>query len=105
MKHLLALALLAGCVSYVAQDSNTKQVRLEGFVFKNDAAQMILYLAPPKGDTRDMPLVRYNSLTILDRQEGTGNMRDLEPGESVIVFGRQEGDDDIMAERVVVQRR
>ena len=104
MKRLLIVAaLLTACVQYVPQESNTKKVRLEGFVFKNDVAQMILHLAPPQGDTRDIPLIRYNSLTILDRPKSSDDMRNLAAGEQVIVFGRQEGDGDIMAERVVVQ--
>ncbi|HJQ37956.1 MAG TPA: hypothetical protein VKB93_12530 [Thermoanaerobaculia bacterium] len=104
MKRLLiAAALLTACVQYVPRTSDTKDVRLEGIVFKNDTAQMILQLAPPQGDMKDVPLIRYNSLTILDRSKQSDDMRNLAAGEEVIVFGRQEGDGDILAERVVVK--
>ncbi len=103
MNRLVLLRLLlTACVQYVPQESNTKDVRFEGFVFRNDTAQMILHIAPPQGDTRDIPLIRYNSLTILDRPKSSDDMRNLAAGEKVIVFGRQEGDGDVLAERVVV---
>ena len=104
MKRALVLArLLAGCMSYVPQESDTKTARVEGFVTRVDTAKMIIYLAPPEGEMRDMPLIRYNSLTILDRSNGVDRMENLQPGEAVLIMGRQDGDGDIVAERVAVQ--
>ena len=104
MRRTLVVALLvAGCMSYVPQDSDTKTARVEGFVTKVDTAKMIIYLAPPEGEVRDMPLIRYNSLTILDRPTGVDRMENLQPGEAVLIFGRQDGEGDIVAERVAVQ--
>jgi hypothetical protein len=100
---LLFLLLFAGCASSMPHDSTTKIARLQGIVMKNDTAQMILYLAPPAGEMRDIPLVRYNTLTVLDRPRSPGRMEDLQAGEEVIIFGRENDAGDVVAERVAVQ--
>jgi hypothetical protein len=101
MKRLIVLAILfAACASSVP--TTDKKAQFRGIVMKVDAAQMIIYLAPPGSERNDVPPIRYNSLTIVDRLKGPGRAEDIQPGEEIMVFGRETEEGEVIAHRIVI---
>ncbi len=101
MKRILALTLLfVACAS--SDPTTDKKAQLRGFVMKVDAAQMLIYLAPPVSERANVPPVRYNSLTIVDGSKKASRIEDLQPGEEVMVFGRETEEGEVIAHRVVI---
>jgi hypothetical protein len=102
----VALVLLAACSSGVPKDSREKTARISGMVIHVDRVAMLIHLVPPDDDDRmrDIPAIRYNSLTIVDRAHRPSNIDDLLPGEKVLIFGREDlQTGEITADRVVVE--
>ena len=102
MKRLIVLALLFTACSSSMTETTDKKAQLRGIVMKVDTAQMIIYLAPPGSERNDVPLVRYNSLTIVDRLKGPGRADDIQPGEEIMVFGRETEEGEVIAHRIVI---
>lgn len=102
----LALVLLAACSSGVPKDSREKTARISGMIIRVDREAMLIHVVPPDDDdrTRDIPAIRYNSLTIVDRAHHPSKVDDLLPGEKVLIFGREDlATGEITADRVVVE--
>lgn len=102
MKRIAVLALLLAACSTSTMPSNEKKAQLRGIVMKVDTTEMLIHLAPPANERAGIPVVRYNSLTIVDGQTGPGRVENLQPGVDVMIFGRENEDGEIMADRIVV---
>ncbi|HUP63524.1 MAG TPA: hypothetical protein VNA69_24270 [Thermoanaerobaculia bacterium] len=101
MKRILALTFIfVACASSVP--TTDKKAELRGIVMKIDAAEMLIYLAPPVSERSNIPPIRYNSLTIVDRLSRPGRVEDIHPGEEIMVFGRETEEGEVIAYRIVI---
>ena len=102
MRWVAALAFVAvACGS--GQPSNDEVARLSGIVTNIDIPNQTISLSEHRGETPSTEVIRYNSLTIVDRLRDSAHVEDLEFGDDVIVYGRRDKTTgDVTAERIVL---
>jgi hypothetical protein len=85
---LLGILLLAACSSTFDPDVKVRTV--SGVVTNVDATHQTIAIGPPRGEKGEALSIAYTSLTIMDRPYGPSRVEDLQFGERVTVYARED---------------
>jgi hypothetical protein len=88
LASLLGLLLFADCSS--TYDPDVKVRTVSGVVTGVDATHQTIAIGPPRGEKGEAFSIAYTSLTIIDRPHGPSRVEDLQFGERVTVYARED---------------